>query len=128
MRRISTLAALVLAASVAATGTARPVLAAGGYAICQSTAENPQAGEVASSGGYIVGGRATVEGQNLTPCIIAGPPYATGSFQWTSIENLTPAWNIGVNIVQLGYGRCDRVNNDLGLGTVCDGSYHYYWA
>lgn len=128
MRRIGALAALLLIASALAAGSAAPVLASGGYTVCQSTSQNPQAGEVASSGGFIVGGRATIEGQNLTPCVYTGSPYATGSFQWASIENLTPAWNIGVNIVQLGYGRCDRVNNNLGLGTVCDGNYHYYWA
>jgi hypothetical protein len=33
------------------------------------------------------------------------------------------------NIVQIGYGRCWDVNNDDSmLGTLCDGSLHYYWA
>ena len=35
----------------------------------------------------------------------------------------------GLNIVQLGYGRCLRVNNDAMFGsTNCNGQYYWYWA
>jgi hypothetical protein len=60
-----------------------------------------------------------------------GSPWASGSFEWVSLQNGNPNWAYFgsiVNIVQVGYGICANVNNSLGLGVVCDGHYHWYWA
>lgn len=103
-----------------------PPAFATGEASCQTYSGQRQAGEVALSGSYIVGGRASIEGQSLPLC--TGAAYASGSFHWAAIENVKPAWNNGANIAQVGYGRCLNVNNGLGVGTVCDGNYYNYWA
>lgn len=103
-----------------------PPAFATGEASCQTNVGQRQAGEAALSGSYIVGGRASIEGQSLPLC--TGAAYASGSFHWAAIENLKPAWNNGANIVQVGYGRCLNVNNGLGVGNVCDGNYYNYWA
>ncbi len=65
------------------------------------------AGQYATSAGYIIGSRATVEGQSLPLCVFTGTPYPSGSFQWAAIDNVNPLWlNLGYNIVQVGYGHC----------------------
>jgi hypothetical protein len=88
-----------------------------------------QAGEIALSGSYIVGARAEIEGQQLPLCNFVFGATGSGSFHWAAIENVNPAWvNVGGNIVQVGYGRCVRTNNNLGLGTTCNGNYYWYWA
>ena len=112
---------------MAAVISVPPVLAVGETS-CQGTTQNPQAGEIASSGSYLVGDRATIEGQTLPLCVFTGSTYPSGSFHWASLENLKPAWDIGVDIVQIGYGHCLNTNNGAGLGTLCNGSYYYYWA
>jgi hypothetical protein len=86
---------------------------------------------LAASGAYEVGARSTVEGQSNWLCVNGGSPWASGSFEWVSLQNGNPNWayhNGIVNIVQVGYGICTNANNGLGLGTVCDGHYHWYWA
>lgn len=104
-----------------------PVYATGEQG-CGTTTTQPQAGEVALSSNYIAGGRATIEGQSLPLCLITGS-YASGSFHWASIENVNPAWSsVPADIVQVGYGHCVNADNNLGLGTICNGSYYNYWA
>lgn len=104
-----------------------PVYASGEQG-CGTTTVHPQAGEMALSSSYIAGGRATIEGQSLPLCLITGA-YASGSFHWASIENTNPAWSsVPANIVQVGYGRCVNTDNNLGLGTLCNGNYYNYWA
>lgn len=112
--------------------TTLPSAASGvGESVCVPSA-NSYAGMVAYADGlYEVGTRATIEGQQLPLCIFAGTFYGTGSFHWTALVNARPNWVYGgevVNIVQVGYGRCQYVNNSLGLGTLCDNKYHWYWA
>ncbi len=98
-----------------------PPVFATGEATCQSTSTSSAAGELGSSAGYIEGTRATIEGQSLPLCTGSA---ISGSFQWAAMDNLSSV----KNIMQIGYGRCANANNDLGLGTVCNGNYYYYWA
>jgi hypothetical protein len=98
-----------------------PPVFATGEATCQSTSTSSAAGELGSSAGYIEGTRATIEGQSLPLCTGSA---ISGSFQWAAMDNLSSV----KNIMQIGYGRCANANNNLGLGTVCNGNYYYYWA
>jgi hypothetical protein len=113
--------------SIGAAALPMPVAAAGNTN-CQPTPSQRQAGHLASSGNFIVGVRATIEGQSLALCAADGPPEASGSFHWVALQNSTPAWDIGVNIVQLGYGRCANTNNIPQIGTNCNGNNYWYWA
>lgn len=106
-----------------------PQVQATGETDCVPTTSNGQAGVITYSGSYIVGSRATIEGQALPLCRFTGTSMPSGSFQWAAIGNVNPNWYIiGANIVQVGYGRCDETNNNLGLGKLCTGDYWYYWA
>jgi hypothetical protein len=100
-----------------------------GQTDCSATDHHPQAGESAISSNYVVGARATIEGQALPLCTLTFS-YASGAMHWVGIGNVNPAWFIfGFNIVQLGYGRCYNTNNgDPNLGTLCNSNYYYYWA
>ncbi len=83
------------------------------------------------SGAWERGTRATIEGQALPLCIFTGSYYASGSFHWASLTYKDPNWAYagqGVNIIQVGYGRCSNADNNLGLGILCNGSYYRYWA
>jgi hypothetical protein len=117
--KIGLLSTVLIAALVAS-----PVYATGEQG-CGFTAHNPQAGELATSSGYIAGARATIEGQSLPLCLITGS-YISGSFHWAAIQN--SYWNTPVKIVQVGYGHCVNADNNLGLGTLCNGNYYNYWA
>lgn len=98
-----------------------PPVFATGETTCQTTPTTSQAGELAYSASYIEGTRATIEGQALPLCTGSA---RSASWQWAAIETTTSAHNIA----QVGYGRCANENNNLGLGTVCNGGYYYYWA
>lgn len=117
---------LGLASTVMVVALMPPPVYATGEALCRSDYGQRQAGEVAISSSYIVGGRASIEGQSLPLC--TGTAYPSGSFHWASIENEKPSWSTKTNIVQVGYGRCLNTNNGSGVGTVCDGNYYNYWA
>jgi len=118
----------VLMATVVLAGVltaAHPTfIAATGEGGCYGPTEHPQAGQsAASTQGYLVGARATIEGQRLPLCL-STTSYHSGSFQWSAIYN-KKAWipnQTGANIVQIGYGRCKGTNNDLGAGTLCSGN------
>lgn len=99
--------------------------ASDGSAACQPYTHQHQAGEAATSGNYVIGARATIEGQALTPCSVPDT-LPSGSFHWVAIQNVKSTGDPGVNIIQVGYGRCINTNNSpLILGTTnCDG--HYY--
>lgn len=101
-------------------------LASGGFAACVGDDFAHQAGESGVSGSQIYGSRATIEGQSNPLCTQSIPVSISSSWQWEALEqhNATS----GNNLVQIGYGRCAHTNNNLGLGSLCDGNLYYYWA
>ena len=81
----------VLMATVVLAGVltaAHPTfIAATGEGGCYGPTEHPQAGQsAASTQGYLVGARATIEGQRLPLCL-STTSYHSGSFQWSAIYN-----------------------------------------
>jgi hypothetical protein len=110
--------------------TPTPAMAAG-QAGCVPSSVRPQSGHATWSSGWEKGTRATIEGENLSLCLFSGSTIPSGSFQWVALENRKSVWlwnNKLVNIVQLGYGKCLNVNNNLDGGTVCNGQTYWYWA
>jgi hypothetical protein len=87
-----------------------------------------QAGELASSSGFIIGARASIEGQPLTLCGQTTPAQASGSFHWAAVE-IDDGLYDGYDIFQVGYGRCLNTDNLSQWGaTNCSGSMYLYWA
>jgi hypothetical protein len=127
--RVSSKAAILVLIAALLTVWSTSDVVAYGNALCGTGVPRTQAGEVAHTGSYLVGSRSTVEGQRLDLCT-GGSNEVSGSFHWAALENLMPPWDqSGYNIVQVGYGRCVHVNNGIpGLGTLCNGSYYWYWA
>jgi hypothetical protein len=96
--------------------------------VCQTFTGQKHAGQIATSGNFLIGARATIEGQELSLCeYLGGDNRPSGSFHWAAIQYGNPAWG-GVNIVQVGYGHCLRANNGFPIGTNCNGLYYWYWA
>jgi hypothetical protein len=92
----------VLVAAILLLVTAVPAVATGQDACQPLLIPSYQQGEFATSGGFLIGARATIEGQGLSLCnqMVA----SSGSFQWAALTY------VGVhpedNIVQVGYGHC----------------------
>lgn len=117
--------ALVIATG-ALLGAPGLATAADGATACATYDGQNQAGEVGLSAGWERGARATIEGQLLTLCQDIGTHPYSGSFQWAAVQD--PYWSPS-NIVQVGYGRCIRVDNYVDWGTQnCNGSLYWYWA
>jgi hypothetical protein len=76
------------------------------------------------SANFVIGVRATIEGQVLALCHDEGDGPPSGSFQWTAIGEGSSV----DNIVQVGYGRCARTDNGSFGSTNCNGNLYWYWA
>lgn len=117
--------ALVTALAIA---VGRPAIALAGDGAGSCDAASPQqAGILAGSNqGTLIGGRASVEGQVLALCHDTGDYSPSGSFHWAAVQIADPNGN---NIVQVGYGRCQRTDNLSQWGTTnCNGNLYRYWA
>lgn len=123
-RRISKALVAIAITSTIALAAPAPALATG-EAECLPSANSFAGQWVSVVGAWDRGARATIEGQSLPRCTFGGYYHPSGSFHWASVAYHD--WSNG-NIVQVGYGRCSWVNNELGFGTLCNGSYYYYWA
>jgi hypothetical protein len=107
-------------------GQPRLALATTGAGECDPNSPE-QAGQFAQTGHFLIGARATIEGQVLTLCHDSGSLYPSGSFHWSAIANFDSI--NGLSIIQVGYGRCVRTDNDPMFGsTNCNGSLYWYWA
>jgi hypothetical protein len=71
----------VAAALLSVLVTPGRVVAADGATTCNQATGNFQAGELAVSGGWERGARATIEGQPIALCYDSGPHYGPGSFE-----------------------------------------------
>jgi len=117
--------ALIVLMALGASLSLPSAVSATGETVCQSggTSLAQQNGALAA---VEIGARANIEGQAIPLCIFGGTFYPSGAFHWAAVGNLNdPA---GRDIVQIGYGRCANTNNNLGLGTLCNGNFYAYWA
>jgi hypothetical protein len=118
--RLSTLLGAIAALSMPAGARAT------GEDACVPTTHNFFASEARAFSATEIGTRATIEGQSLPKCTWTVTAYPSGSFHWVSVVD--PYNGSANNIVQVGYGTCVRADNFLGLGTLCNGNYYWYWA